>query len=89
MGHHGGFDFGRIDVGAAAQDHVGEPVAEIEVAVGVEPADIAERSQPSERRFGSPEIVIGGAGAVIGQEKDLAGLAGRDIVAVLADDPQA
>src|ERR1700758_3776823 len=38
-----GFDLGRIDIGAAAQDHVGQPVAEIEVAVGIEPSDIAQR----------------------------------------------
>jgi len=52
MRHHGGFDFRRIDVGAAAQDHVGEPVAEIEIAVAssrpISPSD----SQPSGRRFG-------------------------------------
>src|SRR6266404_6422293 len=34
MRAHGGLDFGRIDVGAAAQNHVGEPVAEIEIALG-------------------------------------------------------
>src|SRR5437588_2550199 len=85
-----GLDFGRIDVGAAAQDHVGEPVAEIEITVGIEPADIAERF-PAVRpalRFGA-EIVVGAAGAVIGQEIDLAGLARGDLVAVLADDLQA
>ena len=73
-----GLDFGRIDVGAAAQDHVGEPVAEIEIAVGIEPADVAERfpAVGAALRLGA-EIVIGAAGAVIGQEIDLAGLAGR------------
>src|SRR6185437_16959365 len=39
-------------------------------------------------RFGA-EIMIGAAGAVIGQEVNLAGLPGRHIVAVFADDPQA
>src|SRR5258707_15428390 len=48
-GAHGGMrgyrslDFGWIDIGAATQDHVGEPVAEIEIAVGIEPPDVAER----------------------------------------------
>jgi len=53
MRHHGRFDFRRIDVGAAAQDHVGEPVAEIEIAVGVE-AGRYRRATPSRRggRFG-------------------------------------
>src|SRR5215510_1486646 len=40
---NGGLDLGRIDVGAAAQDHVGEAIAEIEIAFRVEPSDIAER----------------------------------------------
>ena len=48
-----GFDLGRIDIGATAQDHVGQPVAEIEVAIGIEPPDIAQQLQPSARRFGS------------------------------------
>jgi hypothetical protein len=66
------------------QDHVGEPVAQIEIAFGIEPADVAERF-PTVRptlRFGA-EIVIGAAGAVIGQEIDLAGFAGWDLVARL------
>ena len=89
MRRHRGLDFGRIDVGAAAQDHVGEPVAEIEIALGIEPADIAEQfpAVGAALRLGA-EIVIGAAGAVIGQEIDFAGLAGRDVVAVFADDAQ-
>ena len=90
MRQYRGLDFGRIDIGAAAQDHVGKPVAEIEIAVGIEPADVAERFPAIGAAFRfSAEIMIGAAGAVIGQEVDFAGLAGRDVVAVLADDPQA
>ena len=87
---HRGFDFRRIDIRAAAQDHVGEPVAEIEIAFGIEPADVAERfpAVGAALRFGA-EIMIGAAGAVIGQEIDLAGFAGWDLVAVFADDAQA
>ena len=61
MRRHRGLDLGRIDVGAAAQDHVGEAVAEIEIAVGIEPADIAERfpAVGAALRLGA-EIVIGG-----------------------------
>ena len=57
-----GLDLGRIDVGAAAQDHVGEPVAEIEIAVGIEPADVAERfpAVGTSLRLGA-EIMIGDA----------------------------
>ncbi len=35
-------DLGRIDVGAADQDHVGAPVGEVEIAVLVERADVAQ-----------------------------------------------
>src|SRR5437868_9553059 len=79
-----------IDVGAAAQDHVGEPVAKIEIAIGVEPADVTERfpAVGTALRLGA-EIVIGAAGAVVGQEINLAGFARRGVVAVLADDAQA
>src|SRR5690349_6445089 len=86
----GSLDFGRIDVGPTAQDHVGQPISEIEIAIRIKPSDIAQRF-PAVRaalRLGA-EIMIGGAWAVIGEEIDLAGLAGRDVVAVVADDPQA
>src|SRR4029079_13464651 len=83
-------DLGRIDVGAAAQHHVGETVAEIKIPFGIQPADVAERLPAVRRalRLGA-QIVIGGVLAVIVEEIDLAGLAGRDVVAVLADDAQA
>jgi hypothetical protein len=87
---HRGLDFRRIDVGAAAQNHVGEAVAKIEIAFRIQPSDIAERFPAigAALRLGA-EIVIGRAGAVIGQEIDFAGLAGGDLVAVFADDAQA
>jgi len=89
MGGHRGLDLRRINIGAAAQDHVGEPVAQIEIAIGVEPADVAERfpAVGTAFRLGA-EIMIGAAGAVDRQKIDFAGLAGRDIVAILADDPK-
>src|SRR4051794_41273477 len=78
---HRGLDLRRIDVGAAAQNHVGEAVTEIEIALRIEPSDVAERfpAVGAALRLGA-EIVIGGAGAVIGQEVDFAGLAGGDLV---------
>src|ERR1700736_2040969 len=64
MCHPRGLDFGRIDICTATQNHVGEPVAEIEVAVSIEPADIAERFPAVGPAFWfGTEIVIGGAGA--------------------------
>ena len=87
---HRGLDFRRIDIGAAAQDHVGEPVAEIEVALGIEPADVAERFPAVGAALGlGAEIMVGAAAAVIGQDINFAGLAGGDLVAVFADDAQA
>jgi hypothetical protein len=77
MGRDGGFDLGWIDVGAAAQHHIGEAIAQIKITVGIESANIAERL-PAIRaalRLGA-EIVIGTAGAVIGQEEYLAALTG-------------
>src|SRR5450432_3160914 len=90
MRHHRGLDLGRVDIGAAAQDDVGEPIAKIEIAVGVEPADVAKRFPAVGTAFWlGAEIVIGATGAVVGEEIDFAGLAGRDVIAVLADNPQA
>ena len=51
-----GLDFRRIDIGAAAQDHVGEAVAEIEIAVGIEAADVAERFPSVDAALGSAPI---------------------------------
>lgn len=56
-----GLDLGRIDVGAAAQHHVGETVAEIEIAVRIQPADVAERLPAITAALGlGAEIVVGG-----------------------------
>ena len=60
MLRHRGLDLRRIDVGAAAQDHVGEAVAEIEIAFGIQPSDVAERfpAVGAALRLGA-EIMIG------------------------------
>src|SRR3546814_13967251 len=41
-----GLDFGRIDVGAAAQDQVGPPIGQEQIAVVIEISQIAERHPP-------------------------------------------
>jgi hypothetical protein len=89
MRRHRSLDLGRTNIRAAAQDHVGEPIAKIKIAVGIEPADIAKGfpAVGTTFRLGA-ELVIGAAGTVRGEKKDFAGLAGRNIVAILADDPQ-
>ena len=47
-----GLDLGRVDVGATGEDHVLHPVAEVEVAVLVEPTHVAERLPPAIERAG-------------------------------------
>jgi hypothetical protein len=37
-----GLDLGRVHVGAAGNDHVGATVDEIEVAIGVDVAEVAD-----------------------------------------------
>ena len=51
------------------QDHVGEPVAEIEIALGIHSSDIAGDSQPfgAALRLGA-KVATGAAGAVIGRK---------------------
>ena len=46
MGKQSRFDFGRIDVPPARKDQVGAAVGDIEVAVPVQPAEIAEAFEP-------------------------------------------
>src|SRR5262249_27104984 len=68
------FDLGRIDVGAAAQDHVGQTIAEIQVAIRIQPSDIAQRFPPVRAPLRlCAEIMIGGAGSVMGKEIDFSG----------------
>ena len=62
----GSLDLGRINVGTTAQDHVGQSISEIQIAIHIKPSDISQRFPA----VGAPlrlsaEIVIGGAGAVI------------------------
>ena len=80
-------DLGRVDVGAAAQDHVGEPVAEVEEAVGVEPAEVAERlpAAVAGARLGADVAVAGGV-AGDRPQPHLALLAGGQLVALVVGD---
>ena len=91
---HGGvllerrLDLGRVDVGAAAQDHVGEPVAEVEEPVGVEPAR-RRRATPIRPPAPGPRRRRSGSSAssrVDGPQPHLALLARRDLGAVLVGD---
>ena len=59
-----------------------DPVAEVEVAVGVEPAVVAERLPPAVARPGLRADVAVGGGVAAGPQPHLALLAGRQLVAV-------
>ena len=85
-----GLDLGGVDVGAAAQDHVGEPVAEVEEAVVVEPADVAERLPAALAGAGlGADVAVAGRVARGGAQPHLALLARRQLVAVVVGDEHA
>src|SRR5512140_2461091 len=77
--HQFGFNFGRVDVGAAENDHVAGAPRQIEVAVIVEEADITGRDQPATRRLAALVgiAVVGEVGVAIASANDLAGLPWR------------
>ncbi len=82
------FDFGRVDVDAAADDHVARPVAQEEVAVFIEISDVADREGlPVERRRGGLRIVAILERSARRLEVDVADLASGQVVAVVVDDP--
>jgi hypothetical protein len=76
MGTDGAFDLRGIDVLPARHDHVVGPVAEVEVAVLVEVADVAETGEPIPE---APAGLLGVLEVTLHQEvvrhPDLAGLA--------------
>ena len=82
-----GLDLGRIDVHAARNHHVLRAVAEIEEAVLVEIADIAERNEPRLLRLAALLViaVIGEVRDGGGPAEDLAGRAMRELLAVFID----
>ena len=77
----------RVDVDAARDDHVGLAVGQVEVAVLVEVADVADR-RPAVlvARVGGlvGRVVVGEARAALGPDR--ADLAGRQLVAVVVED---
>ena len=81
-------DLGRIDVDAARDDHVDLAVAEEQVAVVVEVADVADGEEA--RRGGSSSVfslsLWYSKSAVAERHVDGAGLARRQLVAVVVED---
>ena len=80
-------DLARVDVHAAADDHVRGPVGEVEVAVVVDPADVAQPAPaprvPHLARLLGVAVVLEGA---VRLEPHLALLADGELLAVVADD---
>src|SRR6185312_9206896 len=85
----GRFDLCRIDVRAAADDEVGAAIRDVQVALGIDAAEIAE-GFPFAARLGlRTEVVVGRAQAAGWPEIDLADLARRHIVARFVENPHA
>ena len=86
-----GFDFGRVDILAPADDHILQPVADIEEAVRVEVADIA-RVEPAfrvDRGGGGLGLVPVAAHDLRSAHDDFAAFAcAQRRSAILADDAQ-
>src|SRR3546814_7770800 len=83
-------DFGRTNVDAARDDEVGAPVGKVEIAIGIEPADIADRFPPIGRGppFGA-DIAIGRARPPGGHGEHFAFLPRLALLPVVAQDPEA
>ena len=83
MGVEGGLDLGRIHVGAADENHVCLAIDQVEVAILVEVAHVAEGFPAVGARGGfGADVAVGGAAAARRQHEDLAHLAGRALAAV-------
>src|SRR5688572_7783562 len=82
-----GLDLRRIDVGAAGQDHVGLPVGQEQVAVGVHPPHVAERLPPAlyAASLGT-DVAIRAHGLIVaGSHEDLTDLARLGVAAIGAN----
>ena len=80
-----GLDLGGVDVAAADGEHVDPPVVEIEEAVGVEVAEVAERIPAVAALRGRPDVAVGRRAARRWPHVDLAADAGRALVAVVVE----
>src|SRR6478672_11748628 len=66
-------DFCGIDVRAAAENHVGAAVAEVEVSIRIDPPDVAQRFPSAfDALWLRADVVVGRAGAALWQEEDFA-----------------
>ena len=81
-------DLGGVDVHAAADHHVAAPIVEIEVAVGVEIADVAAADEAVALDRTALLLVagVGEVGPDVEPHVDLARLAGRELAPVGVED---
>ena len=78
-----GFDFGRVYVRAPGHDHVGLAIGEVEVALGVEISEVAERlpAVVCRGRIG-PDVAIAGSRTPCGHHVDFAHDAGGTVLSL-------
>src|ERR1700677_802237 len=90
MGEQRRLDFGRPYVDAAGDDEVGPAVGEIEITVGVEMADVADRFPTIHGRAPlRADVAIARAGTARRHREDFTLLAGRQVLAAGALDANA
>ncbi len=82
-----GLHLGRVHVGAAHQDHVVETVGQVEVAVLVQEAHVAERLPAVPALRAGADVAVGDRSVVGALQVDLTDLARREVAAFLVEDP--
>src|SRR5271170_315801 len=81
-------DFRRVNIRPSSNNHIGAPVRKVQIAIRVEPTQIAY-SFPAVVRFSYvTEVVIRGSRATSRHEVDLADLARGAITVVLVENSQ-
>src|SRR5262245_39931847 len=87
MRGQGRLDFADEDIGPARHDHVGPAIDDVEKALFIQPAEIADRDPPA-RQFSHPGVaeIAEGRSAIGLAEIEFADLAGQKRLAVFADD---
>ena len=87
VGHQHFFQLARVDIESAADDHVLQPVDDVEVALLVQAADVARVEPPVadrfSRRFGPLVVALHD---VVAADDDLAALADGQAIVLLVDD---
>ena len=82
-------DLGGVDIAPADGEHIDPPIGQIQIAVGVEPAEVTQRVPGAQRiraNFGgAADIAIGGSAARTGTHVDFPDHTGRALLAVVVE----